>query len=89
LSPHYQAIGIVVHLTGHADLVEIVRALGACGGFAHFLYRRQQQADQHGDDGDDDEQLNKREAGPPVRHGSWHRSLVFSKNEQTLLLLSG
>jgi hypothetical protein len=46
---------------GQTHLLEIVLALGAGGGLAHFLHGRQQQADQDGDDSDDDKQLNQRE----------------------------
>jgi len=52
------------------DLLEVVGALHAVGGFADLLDRGQQQPDQDGDDRDDDEQLDEREAGalwPPPR----------------------
>jgi hypothetical protein len=51
------------------DLLEIVGAAGAAGTFAGGLNRRQQQAYQHPDDGDDDEQLDQgkrsRQPRPP------------------------
>jgi hypothetical protein len=43
------------------DLLEIVGALSACRGFPHLLDGRQQQADQDGNNGDDDEQVDQRE----------------------------
>jgi hypothetical protein len=44
------------------ELFEIVGALGAGRGLANLLHRGNQEADQDGDDGDDDQQLNQREA---------------------------
>src|SRR5205823_6186666 len=44
----------------------VVLALGPVGGLADLLDGRQQQADQHADDGDDDQQLDQREAANPV-----------------------
>ena len=40
---------------GQTQLLEIVGALGAAGGFARTLHGRQQQGDQHRDDRDDDQ----------------------------------
>jgi hypothetical protein len=42
-------------MAGNAHLLQMVLALHTIGGFAHFLYGRQEQADQHSDDGDDHE----------------------------------
>ncbi len=47
-----------------SDLFEVVLALGAGGGLAHFLDGGQEQADQDGDDGDYHQQLNQRETTP-------------------------
>jgi hypothetical protein len=44
------------------DLPLIVRALRTPRSGASSLHRRQQQRDQHADDGDDDQQLNERES---------------------------
>ncbi len=49
------------------NLLEIVLTLGAGGGFAHLLHGRQQQANENGDDGDDDQQLNQGETTPKQR----------------------
>jgi hypothetical protein len=38
-----------------ADLLEVVRAAHAIGGLTHLLYRREQETDEHGDDGDHNE----------------------------------
>jgi hypothetical protein len=57
----------VVVVDGDADLLEVVGAGGAGGGLAHFLHSGQQQPDQHGDDRDDDEQLDQRERGAGFR----------------------
>src|SRR5262249_23670515 len=53
---------VVVHRQGH--LAQVVGAGGAGGGRAHLLHSGQEQADEHGDDGDDHQQLNQREGGP-------------------------
>ncbi len=49
--------GEVVH--GDAELLQVVGAAHAVGGFAHLLDRGDQETDQHGDDGDDHQQLNQ------------------------------
>ena len=49
---------VVVH--GHADLVQIIPARRFSRRFARGLNGRQQQRHQDPDDGDDDEQLDKR-----------------------------
>jgi hypothetical protein len=46
---------------GEADLLEVVHALGAGGGLADLLHRRQEQPDEDGDDGDDDDQFDEPE----------------------------
>ncbi len=45
-----------------ADLLEVVGALDAPRRLACLLHRRQQQANQHADDGDDYQQFDQREA---------------------------
>src|SRR5262249_33142357 len=45
-------IDIVVVVAGQTDLLEVVLALGTVGGLTHLLHGRQQQADEHGNDGD-------------------------------------
>jgi len=55
-------------VAGDGELLEVVAALRPCGGFAHLLDGGQQEADEHGDDGDDHQQLDQRE-----RHATtWH-----------------
>jgi hypothetical protein len=49
---------------GKTELLEVVHALHAGGGIADFLYRRQEQANQNGNDGDHHEQFDQREATP-------------------------
>jgi hypothetical protein len=44
----------VVAVPGEGDLPELVGALGATGRFAGGLDGRQQQGDEHADNGDDD-----------------------------------
>src|SRR5262249_14120262 len=50
-----------------ADLLQVVLTFGAAGGLPHLLDGRQQQADQDGDDGNDDEQLDERKGS--ASHG--------------------
>jgi len=45
---------------GQPDLLQVVLALHAVGRLPDLLDGGQQEADQDGDDGDDDEQLNER-----------------------------
>ena len=54
--------GRVVVVQGDADLLEVVGALGPAGRLAGRLDGRQQQGDQHADDGDDHQQLDQGEA---------------------------
>jgi hypothetical protein len=48
-------------VAGQGNLLEVVLALGARGGFAHLLHGRQEQADQDGNDGNHHQELHKRE----------------------------
>jgi hypothetical protein len=52
-------------VAGQADLLEVVRAGGAGGGVADFLHGGQQEADEHGDDGNHDEEFDQRERAAP------------------------
>src|SRR5690348_7076932 len=61
------AVNVSAVLRGNTELFEIVLALAACGGFAHFLHGRQQQADQNSDDGYHHQQFNEREGATPTR----------------------
>jgi hypothetical protein len=47
-----------------ADLLEVVAALRTPRGLAGLLHGGKQQGDQDRDDGDHDQQLDEREAGP-------------------------
>jgi hypothetical protein len=51
------------------DLLEMVFALGAAGGFAGGLNRRQQQRDQDADDRNHDQELDERETSPHAVRG--------------------
>ena len=55
------AIGVIGQ--GQADLLEVIRARGPPRLLARGLDRRQQQCDQHRDDGDDHQELDQGEAG--------------------------
>src|SRR5204863_166739 len=54
-------VRVVVVVSGQTELLEVVGALHAAGGFAHLLYRGQQQPDQNGDDRNHDKNLDQRE----------------------------
>src|SRR5207253_2777395 len=56
-------VGVVVAVTGQADLLEVVQALVAVGRLADLLHRRDEQANEDGDNGDHHQQLDQREAG--------------------------
>src|SRR5262249_6107421 len=51
--PGQLGVGVVVIVHGQADLFEVVGAVHAGGRLADLLRRRQEQAKQDGDDGDD------------------------------------
>src|SRR5512141_2225853 len=51
-----------VHLTGELELLKVVLARGALGLLLRAGERRQKQAGKHADDGNDDQQLDQREA---------------------------
>ena len=54
-------VGALVVGEGQAELLQVVGALNPAGGLARRLHGGQQQRDQHGDDGDDHQQLDQRE----------------------------
>ncbi len=56
----------MVVVQGDPDLPEVIDALQAPRGFTSRLDRRQQQGDQHGEDRDDDKQLDQRETAKPL-----------------------
>jgi hypothetical protein len=56
-----------------ADLFEVVFADRPVGSLTHLLNGRQEQADEHGDDGHDDQKLNERK-GRPNPSGDRHKS---------------
>ncbi len=51
----------VVIVQGQTDLLQVVDALRTAGGLTSRLHGGQEECDQHGDDGDDDKQLDQRE----------------------------
>ena len=59
-----RAEGVVVVLQGQAELLEVVGALGAAGGFARGLNGGKEEGDQEGDDRDRDEELDEGESRP-------------------------
>jgi hypothetical protein len=57
----------VVIQEGESDLLQMVHALRSAGRFPSRLHGRQQQYDQHRDDGDDHQQLYQRETASKRR----------------------
>ena len=57
----------MVAVQGEPDLLEVAGAADAVGGLADLLDGGQEQADQHGDNRDDDEQLDECESGSAER----------------------
>jgi len=55
-------VGLGVLANSQADLPEVIGALRPPGGFAHRLHGRQQQRDQHADDGDHHQQFDQGES---------------------------
>src|SRR5205823_6630033 len=55
---------------GQAKLMQIVLALEAVRGFAHFLHGRQQQAEKNANNGDHDQQLDQRESATLFGRGN-------------------
>jgi hypothetical protein len=82
---------VVAVVTGDGQLVEVVLATSAGGGFTHFLHRRQQQAYQDGDDGDYHQQLDQRETATcgSRGNGSWTHGDTPHKKEVDGKRLSG
>src|SRR5207245_2759123 len=60
-----------------AYLGQVILAAAACRRFADLLDGRQQQADQDGDDRDDHQQLDQREAAPFLRTELRHEKPSF------------
>jgi hypothetical protein len=60
-------VGVVAVVDRQALLLEIVLTLCPRGHRTDLLHSRQQQADEHGDDGDHHQQLNQRECGSESR----------------------
>jgi hypothetical protein len=50
----------MVIVQGNPNLLEVVAACASPGSFAGGLHGRQQQADKHADDGDDNQKFDKR-----------------------------
>ena len=57
-----EAARVVEVMQGEADLLQVVFALDAIGGLAHLLHGRQQQADEHGNDGNHHQQFDQSKA---------------------------
>src|SRR5205823_10711265 len=57
---------------GERNLLELVRALHAAGGFTSGLHRRQEQCHEHANDGDHDEELDERKRSAEAGKGTIH-----------------
>ena len=68
-------VGVVIIVVGQTDLLEVVGAAHAVGGFAHFLHGGNQQADKHGDDGYNYQQFDESEALAFPGTSHWKTSL--------------
>ena len=76
------AVDVVVVLHRQGELLEVVGALCPACGLAGRLHRRQQQGDQHADDGDDHEQLDQGEAATRGRRTlRYHRTFSLKYAE--------
>ena len=90
------AMDIRVLMDRQPDLPLIIRALRTSRGAASGLHRRQQQRDQHADDGDDDQQFNERKpvsrscahdgplTGKPNGETAWRELLLASAQRRSL-----
>src|SRR5262249_54588833 len=56
-------VDVVQVVGGQAELLQIVRTLGAVGGLADLLHGGQEQRDEDADNGDHHQQLDEREGG--------------------------
>jgi hypothetical protein len=52
----------------NADLLEIVLTFHAIGGLAYLLHGGEKQANQHSNNGDDDEKLDQGKSGSMAHH---------------------
>ena len=74
----------VVIVQSETDLLEVVRALCTTGGLAPRLHGREQERDEHGNDGDDHQQLDQREAATRMTISQQSSSRTrFGRAEQT------
>ena len=64
------AVDVVVVVRREAELFEVVLAPDARRRFADLLHRREQQADENRDDGDDHEQFDQRERATDGEHAN-------------------
>jgi hypothetical protein len=72
----------VVH--GQADLLAVVPATNAIGRLPDFLHCRQQERNEHSDNGNYDQQLDESETGsePPQPSEHSHRSLLTTRKKK-------
>jgi hypothetical protein len=61
-------VHIVIVVRGQCHLLQIVAALGSPCRFTGGLNGRQQQGDQHGNNGDHHQQFNERKTPSPITH---------------------
>jgi hypothetical protein len=82
---HVGTIDVVVVLQPQSQLLQVVDALTPTGRLASGLHGWEQQGNQHGDDGDDNEQFDQREAAHDNarrRTGGMQSLLDFSRKTE-------
>src|SRR5262249_48769206 len=83
------AVRVFVIVQGQAELPHVVGTTHTIGGLADLLHRRQEQGDEHADDGDDHQQLDQREAATASEEDGMHdlssteRQKMRSEDRQT------
>ena len=59
-------------MNGQADLLEVIGAAGAVGRLSDLLHRRQEQGDQHPNNGDDHQQFDEGKTHSKPKPGFLH-----------------
>src|SRR5260370_82449 len=83
----------MITVAAKGQLLEVVAAPRPVGRFAHLLDGRQQESDQHRDDGNDDQQLDERERPPTaerlIPHGRTPRYENGKEDAYPITLTAG
>src|SRR5262249_14967573 len=77
---------VMVVVQGQADLLEVVKAFDAGGGFPYLLHGREEEPDQDGDDGNHHQQFDQRKTSAAgaqqERRSGPHGMTPEAKNEE-------